>query len=114
MIDKDKIIRSEISKFKKLFADIPVDKKVFAERLYKQAAFMLATLQELQETVNEKGAVIEGVNGNGFKVVSENPAQKSYNIMIKNYNATVKVLIEMLPEGEKEADELMDFIGGKP
>lgn len=114
MIDKDKIIRTETSKFKKLFSGIPEDKKMFAERLYKQAAFMLATLQELQETVNEKGAVIEGVNGNGFKVVSENPAQKSYNIMIKNYNATVKLLIEMLPEGEKGTDELMDFIGGKP
>lgn len=114
MIDKEKMIKSEIAKYKKLFGKIPEDKKVFAERLYKQAAFMVATLQELQDTVNREGAVVTGTNGNGFEVVSENPAQKSYNIMIKNYNATVKLLIDMLPEGtDKEEDELMKFIGGK-
>ncbi len=111
-MDKDKEIKKEISKFKKIFANIAEDKKPFAERLYKQAAFMSVTLQELQEKIKDEGSIIKGKNGNGFIVCSENPAQKSYNIMIKNYNATIKALVEMLPKDNKESDELMDFISG--
>lgn len=111
-MDKDKAIKQEINKYKKIFAKIDEEKQPFAERLYKQAAFMEVTLQELQDRVKENGAIVEGMNGNGFVVCSENPAQKSYNIMIKNYNATIKALVDMLPKEEKESDELLNFISG--
>lgn len=115
-MDKDTMIKREITKYKKMFRDIAEDKKPFAERMYTQAAFMFATLTELQETVNADGAIVTCVNGNGFEVKMENPAQKSYNIMIKNYNATIKILVDLLPKGgEQKEDELMQFIkGGKP
>ena len=75
--------------------------------------FMKITLMELQEIVNSEGAVTTGLNGNGFEVTSEHPAQKAFNTMIKNYNATIKTLVDMLPEKEDD-DEMMAFIkGGK-
>lgn len=112
--EKDKLIKKEMSKYKKIFKNISEDKKPFAEKLYSRAAFMAITLDELQEEVKRDGAVIETTNGNGFKVKAEHPAQKSYNTMIKNYNATIKSLIDMLPDGEKvKGDELLDFISGK-
>lgn len=110
-IEKDKKIRKEFNKYKKKYGELEKDKKEFVEDLCQQAAFMKITLLELQEKVNSEGAVTTGINGNGFEVTSENPAQKSYNTMIKNYNATIKTLVEMLPELEED-DEMMAFLNG--
>ena len=109
-IEKDKKIKAEINKFKKIFKNLPEDKKVIAERLYQQAAFMLITLEELKSKVKKDGSIIETINGNGFEVKAEHPAQKSFNIMIKNYNATIKLLIDLLSETEDEKDALMEFL----
>ncbi len=110
MINKNELIKQELLKYSEIFVNIEEDKKPFVERLYKQAAFMSATLDELQEIINTEGAVITSVNGNGFETTSEHPAQKSYNTMIKNYNATIKSLIELLPEDKNEKDELTEFL----
>lgn len=108
-MEKDKLIKSALRKYKKLFKDIDEDKNEFAIKLYQQAAFMEATLAELQETINAEGAVVTAVNGNGFEVTSEHPAQVSYNKMIKNYNATIKALADILPEKQKD-DALLQYL----
>lgn len=106
---KEKRIKANVTKFKKIFKNIEVDKAEFAKKLYEKAAFMDATLEDLQETINKQGAVVTGQNGNGFEVTVENPAQKSYNTMIKNYNATMKLLLDMVPESYED-DELIAFL----
>lgn len=111
-IFKEKKIKANISKFKKIFKNIEPDKAEFAKKLYEKAAFMDATLEELQDDINESGATITQTNGNGFKVTMENPSQKTYNTMIKNYNATMKLLLELIPEGSED-DELVAFLKGK-
>ncbi len=108
-MEKKKIIESEIQRYKGIFENIEEEKKPFAEKLYQQAAFMSATLKELQEKIDDEGAVIVSTNGNGFKTTQEHPAQKSYNTMIRNYNATIKSLLDLLPENQNE-DELMEYL----
>ncbi|MBQ8933919.1 MAG: hypothetical protein IJ061_06515 [Lachnospiraceae bacterium] len=72
---------------------------------------MEQTLRKLETDIRKNGAVIETTNGNGFQVVQENPAQKTYNTMVKNYNATVRLLLDMLPESiEKTGDEFTEFL----
>lgn len=83
-----------------------------AKKLYKRICFMDKTLNDLEKQVREEGAIITTVNGNGFDVMTEHPAQKSYNTMIGRYNAMVKSLVDMIPSGKTDEDELMDFIGG--
>lgn len=83
-----------------------------AKKLYKRICFMDKTLNDLEEQVKEEGAIITTVNGNGFDVMTEHPAQKSYNTMVGRYNAMVKSLVDMIPSGKTDKDELMDFIGG--
>lgn len=83
-----------------------------AKKLYKRICFMDKTLNDLEKQVREEGAIITTVNGNGFDVMTEHPAQKSYNTMIGRYNAMVKSLVDMIPSGEADSDELMDFLGG--
>lgn len=112
-IEKDKKKKLLLNKYKKIFKNISEDKKSFVEKLYTEAVFMELTLSELQDKINEKGPIITGKNGNGFKVTQENPAVKSYNTMIRNYNIVMKTLLENVPE-DMEDDELMIFLKGKP
>ncbi len=83
-----------------------------AKKLYKRICFMDKTLNKLEKQVREEGAIITAANGNGFNVMSEHPAQKSYNTMVGRYNAMVKSLVDMIPSGNGEGDELMKFLGG--
>jgi len=101
---------TELTKLQALFATIPENKKKLCEKLIQNAAFMAETLEELQATVKKEGAVVTIVNGNGFEVQQENPAQKSYNTMINRYSTIIRQLSDMLPV-ESECDELGDLIG---
>lgn len=112
-IEKEELISRNFKKFKKIFRFLDKDHRSFAEKLCRKAAFMDVTLDEMQEQITEKGYVVEAINGNGFKVLMDNPALKSYNTMIKNYTAVMKQLADLLPDGSKEADEIMEFMRGK-
>lgn len=110
MVD-DKKIKQEMTKLKRICKDLSGEQKELAERLIKRAAFMMATLDALEQDIKDNGPVITSTNGNGFEVTQENPAQKSYNVMIRNYNGVIKALFEMLPDGSGDPDELMRFLG---
>lgn len=97
-IKKETKIKREYARLAKHFEGISESKRDMAERLLWNAAFMAITLEELQEKVIAEGVVVTETNGNGFKVTQENPAQKSYNTIIKNYNATIKQLAEICPD----------------
>ena len=110
-IEKDRIRKKELNKLKKIFKELPEDKKRLAESLIQQAAFMVSTLAELQEILNSDGAV-ELFEQGAQKMLREHPAAKTYNSMIKNYSTVCKQLMDLLPDDkEKPAeDELMAFV----
>lgn len=108
---KDKIAKKESRELKKIFSNVEPDKKRFVDGLINQVAFMSATLAELNENINENGAIQVSQNGNGFNVRSDLDL-KNYNATIKSYNATVKQLIDMLPVTE-EIDELTEFMNAR-
>lgn len=114
-VEKEKKIKSELNKLKKLFKDLEKDKVEFANRLMQQASFMYVTLLELQERINEEGSV-ELFEQGSQKMIREHPAVKSYNSMIKNYNATIKQLNDLLPKNEVKAkvdDGFNDFVSSR-
>ena len=110
--DREKHIRNEMRMYKKLFAVVPAERKDVLTRLCTEESFMSAILRELQIKREEEGAIITMINGNGFEVMQESPAQVSYNRMIKNYTSTVKQILAELPKGEvnKAADGDDDLI----
>lgn len=120
MIDKDRQIKKEISKLKRIFKDIAPNKKTLCEKLIQNAAFMAVTLEELQEQINEEGSVIKSINGNGFETVQEAPASKAYNTMINRYTSVIKQLQDLLPDAKtdnvnKAGEALAAFVAkGKP
>lgn len=106
-----KTIKKELSKLKKIFKDIEPNKEKIVEKLIANAAFMAASLEELQDIINEKGYTEEyqnGANQYGVKKCSE---VEIYNTMIKNYSSVIKQLVDLLPNGTAGGgDELLDFI----
>lgn len=119
-LEKEKLVKKEMRKLNSIFADLPADRKKLCANLIQNAAFMSVTLAELQEDIAERGAVITGVNGNGFETTMENPAQKSYNTMVNRYAAIIKQLADFLPDQKsdtvnKAGEALAAFVAkGKP
>lgn len=113
LIDKNKKITKETNKLKKLFKELPENKKRMAEKLIENASFMSITLDELKEDIKIYGVKETYVNGKdqfGFK---ESIESKTYNTMVKNYMNIIKQLNDMLPEDKKinEDDEFERFNG---
>lgn len=110
-VKKDKITAAELRKLKKLIATVPKEKQVVANNLISELAFMKTTLENLKSNIREKGEV--ELFQNGAQVMNrENPALKSYNVLIKNYSNLYKQLLDILPDYQ-EGDPLLDFIGGE-
>lgn len=100
-------------KLRQYYKGLPEDKRALAYKLCDRAEFMEKTLKELEARVNKDGAVITSTNGNGFQVVQEHPAQKSYNTMMNRYSTTITKLYEMLPSGMEVDDEFTEWIKEK-
>ena len=117
---KDRRISKEMKKLEKIFENISEDKKELCRNLIKNAAFMAVTLNDLQSTIQEEGAIITGVNGNGFETTQEHPAQRSYNTMINRYSAVIRQLSDLLPDTKQDetknaGETLAAFVAkGKP
>lgn len=119
-MEKDNKIKKELEKLREIFADIPPSKKALCEKLMQNAAFMAVTLEELQERINEEGAIIVARNGNGFDITQEHPAQRSYIAMIAKYSSVINQLSGLLPDSKtdginKAGEALAAFVAkGKP
>lgn len=96
--NRDTRIKDEYGRLKELFADVPKNKQELCQGLLENAAFMKVALDDLRKVVTEEGAIKECVNGNGFTVLQEHPAQKSYNSMINRYSSVIADLAKILPE----------------
>ncbi len=99
--EKELNITREEKKLRKLYENLPENQIKLVSPLIQNAAFMKATLEELQAAINANGTVEEyrnGANQNGRKITSE---VQAYNAMIKNYHNVIGALKEMLPPESK-------------
>lgn len=96
-MSKESRVKAEYDRLKAFFKDVPEDKAEIVEHLIQNSAFMMETLQELQEKINEKGVVSvykNGANQYGTKASAE---LQSYNQLIKNYTTVQEKLLRLLP-----------------
>lgn len=108
IIQKSKAIKKELNRLKKLFKDLPENKKKISEKLIDNAAFMSVSLEELKKDIILYGVKETYVNGKDQYGFKESVESKTYNTTIKNYMAIIKQLNDMLPE-EKKIDEDDEF-----
>ncbi len=110
--EKAKKIKTELTRLKKVFKDLPEDKRKIVDGLIQEAAFMRATLEETRGIIDREG-VIELFEQGVQRFLREHPATKVYASLVNRYSAVIKQLIDLLPDNkgaDNGADELMEFV----
>ena len=110
-LDKEKKIKQEINRVKKLYKDFPKDKVKALDGLIQEAAFMKISLEEMREDLLVNG-LTEIFEQGSQKFDRERPQVKIYTTFMQRYSGAMKQLIDLLPEEEKkeEVDELLEFL----
>lgn len=101
-------IMAEKLKLDSIITNLPEDVKRTAEKLVDNAAFMAATLEDLQAYINEHGCTEEYQNGENQSGKKKSSEVDVYNTMIKNYKAIIDTLLGMLPKGKAVDDDGFD------
>lgn len=109
--EKEKKVKAELRKYKRIFKEVDEKKKKVAEGLFEEAAFMKVTLRELKERIDAEGVIDEMQQGD-YSILREHPAVKVYNTMIQRFLATSKQMTDLLPKdvAKKVEDGFDDFI----
>ena len=110
-LDKEKKIKQEINRVKKLYKDFPKDKVKALDGLIQEAAFMKISLEEMREDLLVNG-LTEIFEQGSQKFDRERPQVKIYTTFMQRYSGVMKQLIDLLPEEKKkeETDELLEFL----
>ena len=107
-IQKEKKIKQEINRLKKLCKDFDKEKIKTLEGLINEVAFLKVTL----EYDLLKNGLVELFEQGPNQYNRERPEVKIYNSFFKSYSSTMKQLIDLLPKEEQkeETNALMQFI----
>jgi hypothetical protein len=95
--EREKIIKKEITRLKKIFSDVSEVKRKSLESLIEESAFMKITLIGLKDTINLEGPIDEMPQGD-YSILRQHPAVQMYNSMIQRYTTVQKELIAILPK----------------
>ena len=108
MAKKKVLAYEDLKNLKETFEKMDNDKSKLALSLLDEAYFCGDTLKKLKEKVEKDGVVTEMCQGN-YNIDRENPALKSYNTTIKNYQALIKQITDLLPNQDNNNGD--DFDG---
>lgn len=110
-LEKEKKIKQEINRIKKLYKDLSKDKAKVLEGLMSEAAFMKISLEELRSDLLKNGMTELFVQGEQ-EFMRERPEVKVYTNFIQKYSVVMKQLIDILPVEikQEEADALAEFL----
>ena len=84
---------------------IQEDKQPLAKDIIDRLAFMKQLLNELQDEINTKGAIVEFKQGKQ-QFDKANPALDSYGKMIAKYNGLISQLVKLYPKHTAEDIEV--------
>ncbi len=102
--------KKEQNRIKRIYKNLPKEQLELARKLIERAAYMLVSLEDMEAKMSEDGLVVTMPQGN-YEIERAHPLLQPYNAMVKNYNATIKQLNEILPNSdvEKAGQALMMF-----
>ena len=104
-------IEAKKQKIKRLFREMPPEKRQFAEGLINQFAVTSVTLERLADEINN-GDLIEDFVQGAQKLRRESRVRRAYNTTINSFSALTHPLVPWLrvKETKTAGDELMSFI----
>ncbi len=104
--EKEKEIKKEIKRLKKIFADLDENKLKTVETLIDRAAFLTVNIRELEEQLNAEGWTEEYKNGQNQSGIKKSSAADVHISLTKNLNSIMKQLIELTPPARKKGSRL--------
>ena len=108
--EKEKKIKKETRRLKKIFESLDSNKLETVEALIARAAFITVSLQELEERLNVEGWTEEYQNGQNQRGLKKSAAAEVHISLTKNLNAIMKQLLDLVPPAQEESrlSALMD------
>lgn len=103
--------QSETARLRRLYKDLPKNRKAVAEGLIIQAARLRVRLNELNDDIRENGLTEWFTQSEKTEpYMRERPSAALFIKLDKNYQAIIRQLAEMLPEGTVfNSKELAEF-----
>lgn len=91
-------VTAEKNRLKKLYANLPDDKKKLAVGLIERASFMRVELEDLEAFLAQNGWTEPFSQGNQEPYDRARPHGQTYNAIVDKYQKTIKQLDAMLPK----------------
>lgn len=106
---KQKRIKKELSKLKKVYKDIPKDKMIIVDGLINRAAFMRISLEDMELDIHKDGFVeMFSQSETQTPYERERPVARLYNSMNINYQSIIKELTSHLKYLDEDHDEVQN------
>lgn len=116
-LEKEKRIKKEINRLKRLFKEIDENKKKLVQTTMEDVAFLTVTMQELRESIIRDGTTVEYKNGENQYGTKQSPDAQLYLQMSQKLTQAMKVLLDCLPKTKPIAkikdDGFDDFVNGR-
>lgn len=97
-LEKNKRIKKETQRLKKLFIDIDENKKKLVQTTIEDVAFMTVTLEDLSLKIAIEGATSEYKNGENQYGTKQSPEVQTYMQMMQRKTNAMKILLDCLPK----------------
>ncbi len=116
-LEKQRRIKKEINRLKKLFKDIDENKKKLVFTTIDDVAFMTITMQDLREKIIREGTSCEYKNGENQYGTKQSPDAQLYLQLSQKTTQAMKILVDCLPKTNKihtvPEDDFDDFVTGR-
>lgn len=96
-MDRFERIKAEKDRLMAIYSDLDENELKVAEGLITQASFMLITLEDLQNEINQNGVVGEYKNGKDQYGTKQSAELQAYNQTLRSYNAVIGKLLKIVP-----------------
>lgn len=116
-VEKQKRIKKEISRLRRLFKEIDENKKKLVDSTIADVAFMTVTMQDLRERIVREGTTTKYKNGENQWGVKQSPDAQLYLQMSQKQTQAMKILVDCLPKTPNKQvikdDGFDDFVNGR-
>lgn len=102
-----KVVKVDLSSIKSTLKEMDSDTARLGLNLLVEAEFMKRTLKKLKKDITDNGVITEMSQGD-YSIQRANPSLTQYNSLVKNYNATIKQISDILPKEDPTIDDGFD------
>lgn len=116
-LEKQKRIKKEIGRLRRLFKEIDENKKKLVDSTIADVAFLTVTMQDLRDQIVRNGTTVEYKNGENQWGTKQSPDAQLYLQMSQKQTQAMKILVDCLPKtpGKQviKDDGFDDFVNGR-